>query len=130
MGRTTDYGGHVTWAQAKEMEASGLIDIQSHTHGHQLLDKLSKEKVIYETDISFGLIEKNLGKRDVKVFSYPEFRNTPNTKKWLNENGVDFQITGLAKKLSVTSRQNIKRIHVTNEISPSELIKSIKRLTR
>ncbi|MEL7563859.1 MAG: polysaccharide deacetylase family protein [Dehalobacterium sp.] len=128
MGKSTQYS-HITWAQAKEMEQSGLIDIQSHTHRHLLLNLLPEEEVVYETDISFGLIEKNLGKRDVKVLSYPEFRNTADTRKWIEGQGVNLQVTGLAAKQSVTSRQNIQRIHVHNNMSPSELINTIKKLT-
>lgn len=132
---TTAYMGiktgspHFTWAQAKEMEESGLIDIQSHTHKHLLVNGLSEEEAVYETSISFGLIEKNLGKRDVKVFAYPEFKNTADSRKWVKGQGVDLQITNLATKQSVTSRQNVQRIHVHNNMSPQELIKTIKKLT-
>lgn len=128
MGVNTQFS-HITWEQAKEMEESGLIDIQSHTHRHQLLTGLSKEEAMYETSISFGLIEKNLGKRDVKVLSYPEFRNTADIRKWVEEQGIDLQVTNLAGKKSVTSRQNIQRIHVHNNISPKDLINTIKKLT-
>jgi len=128
MGVDTQYS-HITWAQAKKMEQSGLIDIQSHTHRHQLLNLLSEEEVVYDTNISFGMIEKNLGKRDIKVLSYPEFRNTADTKKWIEGQGIDLQVTGLAQKQSVTTRQNIQRIHVHNNMSPQELINTIKKLT-
>lgn len=120
---------HITWEQAKEMEESGLIDIQSHTHTHRLFNEMKEEEVLYETSMSFGLIEKNLGQRDVKVLSYPEFRNTMDTKKWVAGQGVDLQVTSLAREKPVTTRQSIQRIHVHNKMSPQELIRTIKKLT-
>ncbi|MBS5801250.1 MAG: polysaccharide deacetylase family protein, partial [Clostridiales bacterium] len=84
---------HFTWEQAKEMEASGLIDIQSHTHGHTLMNELDKIDVSYEIQKSFGDIEKYLGKRDVKVLAYPQFLHTSKVKEWASECGVDLQVT-------------------------------------
>ncbi|HHT63007.1 MAG TPA: polysaccharide deacetylase family protein [Clostridia bacterium] len=132
---TTAYMGiktqmpHISWDQAREMEESGLVDIQSHTHWHRLYSELPADEVMYETSMSFGLIEKNLGKRDVKVLAYPEFRNTPDNRKWVQEQGVELQVTNLASKQSVTSKQNIQRIHVHNNMSPQALINTIKKLT-
>lgn len=128
MGVTTQFP-HISWEQAREMEKSGLIDIQSHTHWHRLYSELPKDEVMYETSISFGLIEKNLGKRDVKVLAYPEFRNTADSRKWLEEQGVNLQVTNLANNKSVTSKQNVQRIHVHNGMSPQALINTIKKLT-
>lgn len=120
---------HITWAQARDMEESGLIDIQSHTHKHKLVIELKEEEAVYETSISFGLIEKNLGRRDVKVLAYPQFLNTMDSRKWIKGQGIDLQVTNLAGKKSVTSKQNVQRIHVHNKMSPTELIKIIKKLT-
>lgn len=128
MGVTTQFA-HIDWEMAREMEESGFIDIQSHTHGHRILSELPEAEVRYETSISFGLIEKNLGKRDVKVLAYPEFKNTPDSKRWLQEQGVIFQVTNLANKQSVTSWQNVQRIHVHNGMSPQALINAIRKLT-
>lgn len=123
---------HFTWEQAKEMEASGLIDIQSHTHGHTLMNELDKTDVSYEIQKSFGDIEKYLGKRDVKVLAYPQFLHTSKVKEWTSECGVDLQVTNLVSKYRPTATQktDIKRIHVSNDLSPQELLNQIKRLTQ
>lgn len=122
---------HFTWEQAKEMEASGLIDIQSHTHGHTLMNALDKTDVSYEIQKSFGDIEKYLGKRDVKVLAYPQFLHTSKVKEWASECGVDLQVTNLVSKYrpAATQKTDIKRIHVSNDLSPQKLLSQIKRLT-
>lgn len=123
---------HFTWEQAKEMEASGLIDIQSHTHGHTLMNELDKTDVSYEIQKSFGDIEKYLGKRDVKVLAYPQFLHTSKVKEWASECGVDLQVTNLVSKYRpvATQKLDIKRIHVSNDLSPQKLLNQIKRLTQ
>lgn len=127
----TNENEHFSWEQAKEMEASGLIDIQSHTHGHTLMNELDKTDVSYEIQKSFGDIEKYLGKRDVKVLAYPQFLHTSKVKEWANECGVDLQVTNLVSKYRPTATQttDIKRIHVSNDLSPQKLLNQIKRLT-
>lgn len=61
---------HFSWEQAKEMEKSGVIDIQSHSHTHRDFSTLTMEETLYEIRMSKYLIEKNLGK-NVSVFAYP-----------------------------------------------------------
>jgi peptidoglycan/xylan/chitin deacetylase (PgdA/CDA1 family) len=59
----------LSWDELKEMEVSGLIDIQSHTHTHQRWDKLEKDKkasgeMIYrELETSRKIIEDRLDKQ-------------------------------------------------------------------
>lgn len=127
----TNENEHFSWEQAKEMEASGLIDIQSHTHGHTLMNELDKTDVSYEIQKSFGDIEKYLGKRDVKVLAYPQFLHTSKVKEWASECGVDLQVTNLVSKYRpvATQKLDIKRIHVSDDLSPQKLLNQIKRLT-
>lgn len=120
---------HFTWNEAREMEASGLIDIQSHTHAHALLDELKEGEVLYQASMSFAAIEKELGKRDVKVLAYPQFQHNKKTIKWLESVGVDLQVTNLVKRKGTTMPLDIKRIHVANTTTPEDLIKEIERLT-
>lgn len=61
---------HFTWQQAKEMEESGLIDIESHTNFHNELDKISNLNVIYELRKSKYLIDRHLGK-NTSILAYP-----------------------------------------------------------
>ena len=126
---TKTVSDHFSWEQAREMEESGLIDIQSHTHSHALLNQLSDQEVTYQVSMSFGLIEQNLGKRDVKVFSYPEFRDSLKTRKLVKDVGVQLQVTDLANWRSKTTYDNVQRIHVTNDLSGKQLVTKIKQLT-
>ncbi len=61
---------HFTWEQAKIMQESGIVDIQSHTHTHQLMNRIAISDAIFELRISKYLIEKNMGK-SVDYFAFP-----------------------------------------------------------
>ena len=131
VGVTNEYE-HFSWEQAKEMEASGLVDIQSHTHGHKLMNTLGQQEVFYEIQKSFGDIEKYLGKRDVKVLAYPQFLHTSKVKQWVKEAGVNLQVTNLVSKSQSQPTQmlDIKRIHVSNEHTPQALLKQMQQATQ
>ena len=123
---------HFGWEAAREMEASGLIDIQSHGYNHTPFPYLSLKGLQYHISQSFGLLEKNLGPRDVCVVACPQFRNTHATRKCLTSLGIDFQITKLAwvgTGLTPLDTCNLKRINVPNTMSAEELIKKINTLT-
>lgn len=61
---------HFTWEQAKQMQDSGIIDIESHTDFHNELNNISQADVNYELRMSRYLIYKNLGKVPT-VLAYP-----------------------------------------------------------
>ena len=61
---------HITWEQAKEMQDSGLIDIESHTNDHIKLGETDIDTVNYELRKSKYLIEKKLGKT-CDMIAYP-----------------------------------------------------------
>ena len=64
-------GSPLSWAGAREMVASGLVTIGSHTHSHVLLDRLSPADAADELDRSQRLIEDNLGVA-ADHFAYPK----------------------------------------------------------
>ena len=121
---------HFGWNAAREMEASGLIDIQPHGYDHTPFPYLSVEDLKHHITLSKSIIEQQLGARDVWVVACPEFRNTPATRKVLASLGVDFQITSLAKKGTVLSPTSLKRINVPNTMTPEELISTLNQLTQ
>ncbi len=67
MAAAGDYEGGLRWEEARRMEESGLIDIQSHTHRHQdyflggnrtlRLDPLKKDSLRPDLEKSKTLIE-------------------------------------------------------------------------
>ena len=120
---------HFGWDSAKEMEESGLIDIQPHGYNHTPFPYLSLKDLQYHISLANGLIEMHLGPRDVSVVACPEFRNTYHTRKLLRSLGMDFQITKLATKGTVLTPTSLKRINVPNTMSPDELIATLNTLT-
>ncbi|NOX97225.1 MAG: polysaccharide deacetylase family protein [Nitrospirae bacterium] len=75
---------YLSWAEMREMEAGGLIDIQSHTHRHK---NLAEEGVDIEEELTISrqLIEKNLSK-DCRFIAWP----------W---GSCNQEVTALARKL-------------------------------
>ncbi len=61
---------HFTWEQAKEMDESGVIDIQSHSDLHPNLVAQNTGRIQLELRRSRYLIQKELGKI-CDVFAYP-----------------------------------------------------------
>ena len=62
--------GYFTWGQAAEMEASGLINIESHTVTHTSLADLTEEQVKMVLERSKNDIERRLCKQ-VDILAYP-----------------------------------------------------------
>ncbi len=68
---------HFTWEQAREMESSGLIEIQSHTAGHVELAALDHNELVLQLRRSKYAIEKNLGRTcDMIAFPYGSYNDT------------------------------------------------------
>jgi peptidoglycan/xylan/chitin deacetylase (PgdA/CDA1 family) len=90
-----DYEGGLRWEEARRMEESGLVDIQSHTHLHQdyffgtnnklSLDPSKKDALALDLEQSKSLIETRLNK-PCRFLSWP----------W---GKYDFQAVELAKGL-------------------------------
>lgn len=95
VGATAESGlvgnSHFTWEQAKEMQQSGIIDIQSHSHTHRNMLALSPAELQEELRISRYLIERNLDK-NCFVFSYPFGGYNETTSKLSRYAGYRMQI--------------------------------------
>lgn len=62
---------HFTWEQAKTMQKSGLVSIQSHTFSHNDMQTLDNFQIERELRLSKYLVEKNLGtKCDILAFPF------------------------------------------------------------
>jgi hypothetical protein len=66
-----DAGRPVSWAGLREMAASGLVTIGSHTHSHLLLDRVTPAAAADDLDRSIDLIGTELG-ADARHFAYPK----------------------------------------------------------
>ncbi len=82
---------HFTWEQAREMEDSGLIDIQSHTVSHKKTDELTFEKQILEIRKSKYDIEKNMGKV-CDMIAYPYGNYNESLKNISKRSGYNVQL--------------------------------------
>ncbi|MGE0665649.1 MAG: polysaccharide deacetylase family protein [Sphingomonadales bacterium] len=93
-------GMALTWAQMSEMEASGLIDIQSHSKSHTSMALLPseqngtgyKERVSREVTVPDGVLSSRLGK-PIKHFAYPYGDTSPTALSILKERGYDTATT-------------------------------------
>ena len=64
-------GRPVSWQGLADACSTGLVDVGSHTHGHQLLDRLAPDKIAEELDRSIDLIGEHLGRAPLD-FAYPK----------------------------------------------------------
>jgi len=127
------YYEHFTWKQAKEMDASGIIDIQSHTHSHKNMGLLSRGMRNLEFRLSKYLIEKNLGK-ECKIFAYPYGSYDQETynlgylagyevqlKVYDTESSEDYLANSTKDGL-----ENLTRLTISNDLDSEELIEFIR----
>jgi peptidoglycan/xylan/chitin deacetylase (PgdA/CDA1 family) len=64
-------GRPMTWSALAELDSSDLVTVGSHTHGHQLLDRLDAHRVDDELDRSIDLLGEHLG-APPEHFAYPK----------------------------------------------------------
>lgn len=85
--------GKMTWDQMREMEQSGLVNIQSHSWLHVDHSALSQQQVHEYISSSFDLLEEKLGKRSPRLFAYPHGAYTEATIKIVKGYNVPLQVT-------------------------------------
>lgn len=60
-----------SWAALRDAQATGLVDIQSHTHDHRLLHRATAAEAAAQLDRSIEAIQTNLG-HTPRHFAYPK----------------------------------------------------------
>ncbi|MFH8120434.1 MAG: polysaccharide deacetylase family protein, partial [Candidatus Aenigmatarchaeota archaeon] len=103
--------GWLTWKQLKEMEESGLVDVQSHTMFHKDLTKLSDKELLYELSRSKEILEKNLGK-EIKYLAWPYGKFNHRTIEVAKKVGYKGFLTVESDKNYELDFTRIKRIEV------------------
>lgn len=88
------YPNYLTWSQARELQSSGLVDIQSHTLSHfNLIDaRLSTYEVRYQLYGSKQAIEWYL-KKPVRFIAYPEGKYTAEVEELTKDVGYKAAFT-------------------------------------
>lgn len=105
----------MTRTMAKEMAASGLVTIGSHTRSHHYLPHIRDEAALYEEIAgSKKALEVMLG-RPVEFFCYPIGGVTPRVQRYVREAGYVAAVTTLPRHHSFAHRDifALKRIKMT-----------------
>lgn len=124
---------HFTWEQAKEMEESGLIEIQSHTVDHKRMTELGTGEAIRQLRKSKYDIEKNLG-RECDMIAYPYGDYTDDIRLMAKAAGykmqllVDDKITQEEYDVNIPSEgvENVKRMTIAGSMGNVNVIDIIR----
>lgn len=114
---TVDTPGHLTWSQLKEMSRGGM-SIQSHSHDHVDLARLSSDQLDYQLRRSKAEIEDHLG-REVSLLALP-YNSMPrqmiSTARRLGYKAICSSGGGLARSSSTI----IDRVCIYSDTSPQQ----------
>lgn len=125
---------HFTWEQAKEMENSGLIEIQSHTVNHMRMTDLSYSEMIRQLRKSKYDVERNLN-RECDMIAYPygdyneEIKNAARTAGFKMQILVDNKTTEEEYGVNLPSEgtENVVRMTIAGTMGNVNVIEIIRR---
>ncbi|HHT97710.1 MAG TPA: polysaccharide deacetylase family protein [Clostridiales bacterium] len=137
-GKTPGYIPHFSWEQAKEMEDSGLISIQSHTfdmHTGLGYGKLAEEsrvnhksRMIKDFMKSTQDIKKHIDK-EVVMFAYPYGISDSYSDKTLEPYGAKITLTVKEGIADINKGlHSLPRINVPSDLTSEDLVKKINSL--
>ena len=117
---------HFTWEQARELDRSGFIDIESHTMSHPKMAEISYETTLREMRLSKYLIEKNLNK-ECKYMAYPNGIKNPWTSQIAKDAGYELmcKVGDKGSNDKTTDLYDISRLTVSNDMDGAGLVKYI-----
>ena len=120
---------HFTWEQAREMDKSGVIDIQSHSHTHVNLTEISGLEAVTEIRLSKYLIETNLNK-ECAFFAYPYGASSEITVYLAETAGYKMQMLfgNNGYNVKETPLHRIERLIVRGDYSGAELISFVEQI--
>lgn len=129
IGKTVDEKKYLTWEECLEMQNSGLVEIFSHSKRHVFYDKLPARVIRDDVIESYEIIEKNLGKKDLKVFAYPYGAFTKETVLALERSGIDMQVYDVGiNYFNSFDKSYIKRINIPCEMTGKEIMEEINKI--
>ena len=129
IGQEIDGIKYLRWEECLEMQNSGLVEIFSHSKKHVFYDRLPVRELRNDVIESYEIIEKNLGKKDLKVFAYPYGAFTKETVLALEINGIDMQVYGVGMNYFNNFDKNyIKRINIPCEMTGKEIVEEINKI--
>ena len=126
IGKKVDGKKYLSWEQCKVMQDSGLVEIFSHSKRHVFYDRLPVRTLNDDVKKSYEVIEKHLGKKDLKVFAYPYGAYTKETVFVLKRNGIDMQVYDIGiNNFKNFNKNYIKRINIPCEMTGKEIVEEI-----
>lgn len=126
IGKEVNGKKYLSWENCKEMQDSGLVEIFSHSKRHAFYDKLPLRTLHDDVNESYKEIEKNFGKKKLKVFAYPYGAYTKETVWSLKINGIDMQVYDIGiNNYQNFNKDYIKRINIPCEMTGKEIIDEI-----
>ena len=101
--------------QIKEMEASGLIRFQNHTHSHPVLTTISKKEIEKENNISKKILKEHLH-NSVEFIAYPKGKYSDEVISVMKESfKLGFGSEGVIESLERVSKMEVPRFVVRRE---------------
>ncbi|MGN1383978.1 MAG: polysaccharide deacetylase family protein [Clostridia bacterium] len=129
IGKEIDGKKYLSWNECIEMQNSGLVEIFSHSKRHIFYNKFPIRTIRDDVTESFKIIEKNLGKKNLKVFSYPYGAYTKTSVLALKMIGIDMQVYNIGINYFNNFNKNyIKRINIPCEMLGREIIEEINKI--
>ena len=129
VGKTPKDFAHFSWNEAKEMQVSGLVDIQNHTNQHDFLSKLPEKNIIDSVLTAQKLIDANVGKKRVNALAYPGGNYNDYTKNLLFKLGFTIQATGQNHLVTKdTNLTDINRINIHHGLKGKDILRLIRDL--
>lgn len=136
VGKTPGSLPHFSWQAAREMVASGLIEIGSHSydlHGKGVVPHKgeSQKDFLARLATDTQLAKKVLGQEKIDastVYCYPYGKYSPLSQKAVQEEGYLYQLTvrpGILDKTSL--RKEIPRLTIRGDMSGQDLLRLIDR---
>ena len=101
--------GVLTWDEAKQMQDSGLVTVASHSINHLDFTNLSVEDAVNNVNDSYKVIEENLGKQSIKIFTYPYGLYTEEQVQALKKEGYIQNLTD--NKINKSKSLDMSRLH-------------------
>lgn len=115
---TVGEDGCYTWAQAKEMQDSGLISIYSHGLTHIEYDKVDSKTLLNQTNEAYDNLQKELKNTNLlKVFTYPYGLYTDEEIKTLSSQGYIENLTD--NKVNLSNKLDLSKLHRCYPLSDS-----------
>lgn len=130
MGKKVNGKKYLSWEQCKVMQDSDLVEIFSHSKRHVFYDRLPVRTLNDDVKDSYEIIEKHLGKKDLKVFAYPYGAYTKGSVFVLKRNGIDMQVYDIGiNNFKDFNKNYIKRINIPCEMTGKEIVEEINNIS-